>query len=340
MSARAQQLRGWAEGLLVPARLAWSPVSGDASARRYFRVADMTRSWIAVDAPPETEDTQQFVQVHQLLAGNGIRVPSLLHVDLAQGFMLQEDLGSQLLLGSLNDDSVDAWYRQALDLMLQVRQVPDPDSALPRYSRAILEEELSRFTEWCCGALLQLQLSDSEQRILAQSFELLVSNAEQQPVGFVHVDFHSRNLLPLASGELALIDFQDARWGPLTYDLVSLLKDCYISWPRDLVRRWALQYRDRLVAIGIPAGRDEAEFLRWFDWMGLQRHIKVLGNFSRLAIRDNKPGYLADMPLVLGYCLEALAMAPEHAGLYDFFQHRLQPALEPKLAALMEGAPT
>lgn len=276
-----------------------------------------------MDAPPATEKNQAFIEVRALLAATGIRVPELLAQQLPDGFLLLEDLGDQLLLGQLSADTADACYQQALDMLLVLQTAGEVSQMVPAYSEQILAEELSRFCQWFLEGLLGLNLSAQEVAIVHAVAGQLIESALAQPQTLVHLDFHSRNLLILPGGELATIDFQDARWGPLCYDLVSLLKDCYIRWPDAQVEAWALQYRARLQAAGQFAGDDEAQFLRWFDWMGLQRHIKVLGNFSRLAIRDGKPGYLQDIPRVLDYIVPVLRRYAQFSEMLQLLEDRV-----------------
>lgn len=333
MDEREQQIQGWAAAQLnLNGRdCHWQAVAGDASARRYFRLGQGEGSRIAMDAPPASEKNQAFLEVRALLEDGGVRVPSLEAVNLEDGFLLLEDLGDELLLGHLDALSVDRLYTQALDMLLDI-QALDSAARLPAYDEAVLAEELSRFPQWFCEGLLQLDLSAGERELLENSARVMIDQISQQPRVFVHRDYHSRNLLLLPGGELACIDFQDALHGPLCYDLVSLMRDCYIRWPGPKVRQWALQYRQRLLQLGYPAGESEEQFLRWFDWTGLQRHLKVLGNFSRLALRDNKPGYLADIPLVFEYCGDVLQHYPELGELASFMRDRLQPLLGDAIA--------
>jgi aminoglycoside/choline kinase family phosphotransferase len=334
MDARQEQLQAWAlhELGLCSQGSDWMTVAGDASARRYFRLCQGSSSWICVDAPPATEKNQSFIDVQAILARAGVRVPAVINQQLQRGFLLLEDLGDQLLLGSLDPDNADACYRQALAMLLRLQTAAEHSDRVPDYSEEILREELSRFSQWFCGELLDLQFSTEQWEIVRDAERRLIDSATQQPQTLVHLDYHSRNLLVLDTGELATIDFQDARWGPLCYDLVSLLRDCYIRWPEPRVRAWALAYRAQLQAQGQFAGSDEVQFLRWFDLMGLQRHIKVLGNFSRLAIRDGKPAYLADIPLVLEYIVDVLKRYPEFLGLLELLQQRMLPRVESAIA--------
>ena len=294
----------------------WSGAGGDASARRYFRLAAGGRRWFCMDAPPAREKPRAFCAVAGLLAAGGVRVPEIAAADLARGFILLEDLGDDVLLGRLQDDHAERLYGKAMEVLFRLQGIDaaadaagaagpakpaEPVEIAPEYSEAILREELSRFPQWFCEALLGLRFAASERDAMEKAFDELTAAALEQPRVLVHLDFHSRNLILLPNGELAVIDFQDARRGALCYDLVSLLRDCYIRWPEERVVGWALAYRKRLLDAGRPAGADAAEFMRWFDTAGLQRHIKVLGNFARLAVRDGKPGYLRDIPLVIDY---------------------------------------
>lgn len=305
------------------------PVAGDASARRYFRLcgADGKRTLILVDAPPDSQKNEAFLAVRELLADAAVRVPGLHAVDLQQGFLLLEDLGDELLLPRLTHASVDGWYARAGEMLQQFAAIPLASMALPDYNSALLLEELGRFPEWFCERLLGLALSPGERSLLHELNGLLVGSALAQPRVFVHRDFHSRNLMVLPGERLAVIDFQDAVVGPVTYDLVSLLRDCYVRWPEPQVVDWALGHRDALYGLGLLPRVDDRTWLRWMDWMGLQRHLKVLGTFARLSLRDGKHGYLTDLPRVLGYVEDVLAA---HAGdelavsrFHDWFSQRV-----------------
>lgn len=335
MSIPAPHLLPWALAALdLPSTTAavLLPVAGDASNRRYFRLSWPGRTVIAVVAPPATEKNREFLAIRQLLERAGVRVPQLLAADLEQGFMLLEDLGDQLLLGELGEVSVDGHYARALAVLRQLAAVDSRAlAALPVYNRALLAEEFSRFPAWFLQQMLGLELTNAEVHLLAELDGLLIGSALAQPQVLVHRDFHSRNLMCLAGGELAVIDFQDAVVGPVTYDPVSLLKDCYIRWPRERVLAWALAHRDALHAQGLLPLVADATFLRWLDWMGLQRHLKVLGTFARLYLRDGKSAYLEDLPLVIAYIREVLAA---HAGetavldnFRDWFEQRLLPVV-------------
>lgn len=327
-----KDLLPWAAAVLAPAEPppgGLQMVAGDASNRRYFRVELAGRSRILVEAPPATEKNSEFLAVRALLARAGVRVPELYGADIERGYLLLEDLGDRLLLPELSVDTVDSCYRQAMEVLLRIAAIDTGELDLARYDRDLLQEELGRFPAWFVQALLKYEPTQEEHALLEDVFGLLTEVALEQPRVLVHRDFHSRNLMPQADGTLGVIDFQDAVLGPVSYDLVSLLRDCYVRWPAARVHQWALDYRRRLQAAGKLEGVDAARFLRWFDLMGLQRHIKVLGTFARLYLRDGKPGYLADLPRVIDYVLEvAERHAPEEPAIAAFgqwFRQRLSP---------------
>jgi len=311
---------GFAGGLIAPA-------SVDASFRRYFRVTRDADTYIVMDAPPDKEDMGPFVRVAKILAGADLNVPLVLARDLERGFLLLSDLGSRLYLDELpKEGAADRLYADALK---SLRTMQTADAAvsrdLPRYDRTLLMREMELMPEWFLRRHLRLTMDARERALLDRLFETLVRSAASQPATFVHRDYHSRNLLLSEENNPGILDFQDAVWGPVTYDLASLLKDCYIAWPPPRVRAWALDYRLQLLDHGfaLPASADE--FLRWFDLMGLQRHIKVLGIFSRLYYRDGKPQYLNDLPRVLQYARDTAAAHAETAQFADFIAQRIDP---------------
>jgi len=301
-----------------------TPASSDASFRRYFRVHHDSTSQIVMDAPPDKEDSRPFVAVAEALRQLGLQAPEVFATDYEQGFLLLSDLGNRSYLAELNAATVEALYDDALAALARLQLGGDPTAALlPPYDAALLHREMELFREWFLGRHLNLTLAPDEQTLLDQTFALLSANALAQPQVWVHRDYHSRNLMVTAQINPGVLDFQDAVIGPLTYDLVSLLRDCYIAWPRSQVERWALGYRERLRAQGW-AGTESAEtFLRWFDLMGVQRHLKAIGIFARLHIRDGKPGYLKDIPRTLGYIREVAGRHSELGGLHEFIQKRL-----------------
>ena len=304
-----------------------SPISNDAGFRRYFRYQS-SASILAVDAPPATEDTRQFIALAKFLRDRGILTPQIISADEKQGFLLVEDFGDQLLYNALTSKNSDLLYGMAMNDLIKLHQCPDQPDLIPRYDRALLRRELDIFNEWFVQTMLGHSLAASERAMLDQTFTQLENNSLAQPQVFVHRDYHSRNLILRADNQLGVIDFQGALWGAITYDLVSLLRDCYRRWPTKQVTTWALAYHKKAIAQGLISEIDEATFLRWFDWMGLQRHIKVLGIFARLLLRDNKPGYLKDLPLVIRYTLEVSEQYPEITPFADWFKQTLLPLIE------------
>jgi hypothetical protein len=339
---RIEQIRDWLSAQLHFQLVRLEPASNDASFRRYFRAwrADgATR--VVMDAPPDKESVEPFLRVGSLLAASGVHVPQVDAVELQRGFVLLEDLGSVLYLTRLRaGDDPGPLYADALQALLQMQVAMPGAASLDAYDRAALTREMELMPDWFCGRHLQLALAPEEHAMLSRTFELLTVEALAQPRVFVHRDYHSRNLLLLAQRNPGIVDFQDALHGPVTYDLVSLLKDCYIEWPRDTVTRWVSQYRARLAAAGGPAGASDEQFLRWFDFIGLQRHIKVLGIFARLWWRDGKSGYLGDLPRTLRYVQDAAGYYAELAPFAQWLERRVVPALAPAhTRALRAAAP-
>ncbi len=316
---RLEQLNHWLSQELGLPRYAIAPASSDASFRRYFRVSFDGESRIVMDAPPDKEDSRPFVRIARALHGIGLNVPQILAEDLAQGFLLLTDLGSEQYLPALTEASVGRLYGDAMSALLTLQACGPQADELPPYDEALLLREMELFRQWYLGRHLSLQLSDSEQRMLDETFLRLAQSALAQPRVAVHRDYHSRNLM-VAPHNPGILDFQDAVHGPVTYDLVSLLRDCYVAWPRAQVEAWVLGYQELAIDSGILRLRDEERFLRWFDWMGVQRHLKATGIFARLNHRDGKPGYLKDIPRTLGYVREVAGRYPELAGLGEIVE--------------------
>ncbi|HSZ07659.1 MAG TPA: phosphotransferase [Steroidobacteraceae bacterium] len=303
------------------------PASVDASFRRYFRVTRDTDSYIVMDAPPDKEDSAPFLKVARLLAGMDLNVPIVLARDMDRGFLLLSDLGSRQYLDELpKPGAAERLYADALTA-LRTMQTADPAVAreLPRYDRALLLREMELMPEWFLHHHLGMTIGTEERAMLSALFESLVQTAASQPAVFVHRDYHSRNLLVTPQDNPGILDFQDAVLGPVTYDLASLLKDCYIAWPPARVRGWVLEYREKLLERGFALTAGGAEFIRWFDLTGLQRHIKVLGIFARLFYRDGKPQYLKDLPRVLDYVRDTASSYAESAPFADFLAKRIDP---------------
>jgi aminoglycoside/choline kinase family phosphotransferase len=326
--SRLANLTQWVIGDLGFAGASIAPASADASFRRYFRVTRGADTYIVMDAPPDKEDSGPFVKVARLLGGMNLNVPMILARDMDRGFLLLSDLGSRQYLDALpEEDAADRLYADALD-SLRVMQIGDPRASqgLPRYDRPLLMREMQLTPEWFLQRHLGFSIDAAERAMLDQLFGSLADAALSQPAVFVHRDYHSRNLLVTPEDNPGILDFQDAVWGPVTYDLASLLKDCYIAWAPSRVRDWVLDYRESLLAAGFAMSATAAEFVRWFDLIGLQRHIKVLGIFARLFYRDGKPQYLRDLPRVLDYARDAALTYPETERFGQFIVERIDPA--------------
>lgn len=279
------------------------PASSDASFRRYLRADLGEESRIVMDAPPENEDCRPFVDIARALFDIGLHVPKIIEEDLEQGFLLLDDLGDRLYLDELNEDTVERLYGDAIGALVTLQACGPEHHELPPYDEDLLMQEMELFREWFLNRHLELELNHEINQMLDQTFKILADNALQQPRVCVHRDYHSRNLMVTDAHNPGILDFQDAVLGPVTYDLVSLLRDCYVRWPDSQVRDWALGYFLLARQTGIPVGEDESRFLRWFDFMGVQRHLKASGIFARLNHRDGKRGYLDDIPRTLGYIM-------------------------------------
>ncbi|MDO6460871.1 phosphotransferase [Granulosicoccaceae sp. 1_MG-2023] len=303
-----------------------SSASADASFRRYFRLRRNGSSLIVMDSPPSHNDNAPFIRVAGLFEGSGLSVPQILLADTEQGFLLLSDLGDTQYLSVLNDDNADALYGDALDALLRM-QVRVPACSLPPYDAAALRAEMLLLPDWYAVRHKGVHLSAGRQAVIDDIFALCVDNALAQPRAFVHRDYHSRNLMQVRDGNPGILDFQDALNGPITYDAVSLLKDCYIRWPREKVLGWLEQYRLQLHEAGLCTATQD-EFVRWFDLMGLQRHIKVMGIFCRLNYRDGKAAYMQDLPMVYGYIREVCQLYPECAAFLQLLDEDLGAAGE------------
>jgi hypothetical protein len=313
LDKRFEVLKDWTGRMLGAGVFDIRPASADASFRRYFRVTQGQRSLIVMDAPPDKGGMGPYVTIARHFHALGLNVPEVLEQDHERGFLLITDLGEQLYQGSLNEQTVERLYGDALGalIVLQAGTSITTDKFLPDYDEALLLREMEIFREWYLGRHLGLRLSAGQNRVLDEVFAQLARSALAQPRVWVHRDYHSRNLMVTRLNNPGILDFQDAVLGPVTYDLVSLLRDCYIAWPRQRVEDWVKGYHELALQSGIPAGEDDAGFLRWFDLMGVQRHLKASGIFARLNHRDGKPGYLEDIPRTLGYVHEVSTRYPE-----------------------------
>ena len=300
MDNRQQQLETWLSTALQSAEFTLTTASADASFRRYFRVHVADKTLIAMDAPPTHESCAPFVQVAQLLAEAGLNAPKVLAQDLAQGFLLLSDLGDDTYLSKLNDKTAPELYKNATDALIKMQGI-SVTGVLPNYDAAMLGREMQLFPDWYVTQHLKTTLTPEQQVVLNNTFKLLSESILAQGQVFVHRDYHSRNLMLTAENNPGILDFQDAVYGAISYDLVSLLKDAYIGWDEEQVIDWAVRYWQPAKKAGLPIPDDFSEFYRDFEWMGAQRHIKVLGIFARLSHRDGKHNYLNDMPIVMAY---------------------------------------
>lgn len=322
MPKRLELLQQWLQQH-APGSVELIPLTNDASFRRYFRVLINGVSHVVMDAPPEKEDCHPFVEIAQRLHASGLNAPEVLASDFAQGFLLLTDFGSQLYLPLLNQQDADKLYRDAM-IALVTMQTRTPTQQLPPYNAKLLHTEMRLFTDWLLAKHLNLELSDSENLQLTACFELLATNALSQPQVFVHRDYHSRNLMYVPAHNPGILDFQDAVCGAITYDLVSLLRDCYIAWTPEQVYEWARFYY-QLASDAQLLTVSETQFLQWFDRMGVQRHLKASGIFARLWHRDGKAGYLPDIPRTLQYIVNACAQDVELQFLGELVAERVLP---------------
>jgi len=318
------------------------PASSDASFRRYLRIYLKTSTRILMDASPEHEDCGPFVHTQTLLRDADVNVPEIIEADLDRGLLLLSDLGRESYLDALDDESSEVLYADAL-VSLERMQTRVPANAVPDYDRNKLHDELRLFSDWFLHKHLRIDISDDLRQTLEDCFEKLIVLCLEQPQVFVHRDYHSRNLMRVEIDNPGVLDFQDAVHGPITYDLVSLFRDVYIAWPAPRVEGWVRGYLTRVKAESDAlAGVDAAQFIRWFDLTGAQRHIKVAGTFCRLWYRDGKPGYLRDIPLTLRYLTQVGAHYPETRPLVDTLralnvETRLNAANATVLAAKARG---
>ena len=299
--------------LVLPASI--RPASSDASFRRYFRVdTAQGGTLIVMDAPPPQEDVRPFVYAAQVFGETGISVPHVIAQDVERGFLMLSDLGSTTYLSVLNPDNAHKLYMDAIDSLVLIQAQSEPD-VFPEYDRPLLLRELMLFPDWYVARHLGVTMTEAQTKSLHQVFDALLANNLAQPQVYVHRDYHSRNLMLMSKGNPGVLDFQDAVFGPITYDLVSLLRDAYVQWDEELVLDWAIRYWERAKKAGLPVNPDVDAFYRDFEFMGVQRHLKVLGIFARLYHRDGKDAYLSDLPLVMEYTRKAAGRYRELAPL-------------------------
>lgn len=328
MTKRQQLLDAWLQQAVGGKDYQLNALAGDASFRRYFRLVVDEQAFVVMDASIEQEVCGVFVDVCKRFLAAQINVPRVIAMDLQQGFLLLSDLGACLYLDQLlkvGDDrqAVDKLYEFAMQTLLQLQQRADYQG-LPLYDEALLVEEMALFRHWFLQRYIGMELTATVDVLLDDVFKILVNEALAQPNVVVHRDYHSRNLMVNDSAPLGVLDFQDAVYGPLTYDLVSLLKDCYIKWPRQRIKSWAASYFER---VADDYEMDLETFMRWFDLMGVQRHLKASGIFARLYLRDAKVGYLADIPRTLSYIIDLKPDYPELHGLIELLEKQAMPAM-------------
>lgn len=338
MDTRQQQLQNWINQATNFGVTALKMVSGDASFRRYFRFDDGARSIIAVDAPPTHENNEVFISVAKAYREAGIMVPSVIDFSLEQGFMLLEDMGDRLFASAYDSElgydnkTIELLYSKALDALPAIQAVTDTQlGPLPPFDDALLDAEFYLFNHWLVEVHLALSLSDSDKQVLTDAQDRIRQVFKAQPQAGVHRDYHSRNLMLLGYSkvpEIGIIDFQDAVVGPITYDAVSLLRDCYIVWPNDMVeellKKWHQTYFTQY---------PWSDFKYWFDIVGIQRHIKASGIFCRLCHRDGKQGYLADIPRTLSYITTVASEYPELQDFAQLIEQKILPAINTSLRA-------
>ena len=306
--SRLNTIRNWLKALEARWQLdldSLAPASADASFRRYFRIESKKPNFgtlIVMDAPPQHEPLDTFIKVDLLLSEAGLNVPKILEQNLAEGFLLLNDLGTKTYLAELNNKTADHLYKDATHALVLMQLASKPD-VLPNYDEALLQRELDLLPEWYLRKHLNIALNEQQTEQLKKSFELIIENNLAQAKVYVHRDYHSRNLMVTEQNNPGVIDFQDAVYGPITYDASSLWRDAYIAWPEERVIDWVIKFWEDGRKAGLPMPSDFGQFYRDFEWMGLQRHLKILGIFARLFHRDGKDGYLKDIPLVLEYAI-------------------------------------
>ncbi|MGN6512708.1 MAG: aminoglycoside phosphotransferase family protein [Lysobacteraceae bacterium] len=321
---RATARLAWARAALADTGIALERASMDAGFRSYWRTLGHAPSRIVMDSPPDKEDVRPWLRIRDLLEGGGVRVPRVLARDVDAGFLLLEDLGTRTCLQVIDAGNADALFDAALDQLLRLQVIAPPED-LPAYDDTLLARELRLFDEWFLGRHLGLALDCDALETLDAAYRQLIDAALAQPRVLVHRDFMPRNLMP-ADGGLAVLDFQDAVRGPIGYDVLSLFKDAFLSWPEDRVADWIGRYHARAAQAGLPVP-ELARFRRDVDWIGVQRHLKVIGIFARLQHRDGKPKYLRDVPRFFAYLAEVLPRYREFDGLRRLLDARVLPAM-------------
>jgi len=324
MDSRQQGLHQWLTTHCQLKNYQTETMQGDASFRRYFRIRHNEQSFVAMDAPPPRENCLPFVLIANALREAGLQAPHVIAENIEAGFLLLSDLGDKVYLKALNADNANRLYQNALDALANIQSIQTiPNFVLPFFTADFMRQELQLFVEWFLKKHLQLVLSAETEKMLEDFFSFLAISAANQQQGFMHRDYHSGNLMLLVDNQVGILDFQDAFIGPVTYDLVSLLRDCYIDWPETMVSELVFYYKNKLPQLNAIAN---ADFLRWFDLMGLQRHLKALLTFSRKCHRDNSPQYLQFIPRTLHYIATASAKYAECQAFNQYLTDVIFPA--------------
>jgi len=321
---RQHELKQWLKNCFKAEYIELSSLEGDAGFRRYFRFCHNDTAYIAVDAPIDYCNNEQFVYISNCLVDLGIKVPKIHFYDDKNGYFCLEDLGKTLLANVLTKETVESFYLRALTPLIHLAKADVSNSRLPTYDADFIKLELGIFKEWLLEKHLNMKLTDEEQSLIEKTNQLLVSSALEQPSVFMHRDYHCRNIMLTNQNELAVIDFQDAVKGPITYDVVSLLRDCYVKWPSRLVLEIFSSFCQQVSeALGLTVSNEQWQ--RWFDLMGMQRHIKASGIFARLHHRDYKSHYMKDIPLTLSYIVDVSNAYPELVAFGSFVESRVMP---------------
>lgn len=337
---RTDTLENWLKKQFSLSCIEIIPIKNDASFRQYYRCTINGSSYVVMDAPPDKENILQFLKITNIFGQTDILVPEIIAYDLEQGFMVLSDFGDTWLLTMLLttlknatqaqtstqiSTQISTWYHSAIDSLIQIQKISSDGLEVPFFNADHIKLELSYFSEWFVSKLLKLSLSQAQLEIIHKTQNLLIQSATDEPQVMIHRDYHSRNLMVLQNQTLGIIDYQDAMIGPMSYDLASLLKDCYIVWPKAQIESW-LQYYYKKISSERLMSSSFSDFKKSFELIGLQRHLKVLGVFSRLNLRDNKPHYLDDIPRIIQYVVSVISEYPELSGFHDLFVQDIIPA--------------
>lgn len=329
MNTRSKQIEQWLANRLDSNQFIITPLAGDASFRRYFRIQEQNKTFILMDAPPERENCRAFVMIDNFLLDNHIPVPQIYQQDIEQGFLLLDDFGDTLLLQALNPTNADDLYHKTIDILCQIQNTEwQGKIELPPFDAAFMRQEMMMLKDWFIGSLLELQLSTHQEQLLYAVFDELIAKIAALPYTFVHRDYQVKNLMCLPDGGIGVLDFQDAVYGPITYDLVSVLKDAYITWPRAKQEEWLSYYYNQATEMQIITDMSLEQLYSAYEFTGLQRHIKVIGIFARLFKRDGKAGYLKEIPRLIHYVVDALIRLDTMHEFLHLMKDELLPAFE------------